>query len=57
MLIGPLSIVRFIEFSHPDGYIAPAWPIFVAAFFSLEGLLDVVLFIGAGPAFGIDFSS
>jgi hypothetical protein len=43
--------VRFIEFSTP--HIGWKVVITVAAFFSLTGFADVVLFIFAAPAFGI----
>jgi len=55
MLITPLSIVRFLEFGGI--HVQPSVTLFVASFFALVGLVDVVLFIGAGAAFGVDFSN
>jgi hypothetical protein len=54
VLVAPFSVVRFLEFSHIN--IESGGVLAVASLFALTGVVDVVLFIGAGPAFGMNFS-
>jgi hypothetical protein len=53
MLIAPLSVVRFIGFRNPVPFEAT---IFVGCFYAFAGLVDVVLFYWARPAFGVSSS-
>ena len=53
VLVVPFSVVRFIEFSHTN--IGSGGVLAVASLFALTGVVDVFLFVGAGPAFGMNF--
>jgi hypothetical protein len=56
VLVAPFSVVRHLEFKPVDNIkITSAATIAVSTLFALTGLVDVILFIGAGVAFGIDF--
>ena len=56
VLVAPFSVVRHLEF-RPVHHIkiTSTDTIAVSTLFALTGLVDVILFIGAGVAFGIDF--
>jgi len=53
VLVAPLSVVRFMQFNDID--IGSGGVLAVASLFALTGFVDVILFIGAGPAFGVNF--
>jgi hypothetical protein len=55
-LILPLSVVRFIRFSYGDTSVPRIADPIVGSLYGLEGLVDTLLFLGAGAAFGINFS-
>jgi len=55
-LILPLSVVRFIRFRYGDASVPRIADPIVGSLYGLEGLVDTLLFLGAGAAFGINFS-
>jgi len=55
-LILPLSVVRFIRFSYGDASVPRIADPIVGSLYGLEGLVDTLLFLSAGAAFGINFS-